>query len=82
MPDPSFTMYVQTAGRAQAIGPCGNWKENRALVEATGLAPADDRESALPFSLPPGACTAVVAPSSVARTATSGVALLEFYRPQ
>ena len=38
-----------------------NWKDEQwAEIEATGLAPTDDRESATMRTLAPGACTAVV----------------------
>ena len=37
-----------------------NWKENQAEVEATGLAPTDDRESVIVTTLSPGNYTAIV----------------------
>lgn len=80
MPDPSFAIYVQSATGRQTIGSSDNWKENRAAVEATGLAPKDDRESALPISLQPGAYTAVVTPSTAPSSTSPGVGLVEFYR--
>jgi glucose/arabinose dehydrogenase len=52
-----------------------NWKENQAEVEATGLAPGDDRESAIVTDLAPGSYTAIVRGGS----GTTGVALVEAY---
>ena len=53
-----------------------NWRtDNEAAIEATGLAPTDDLESAILMSLPPGAYTAVVAGSG----GTTGVGLVEIY---
>jgi septal ring-binding cell division protein DamX len=55
-----------------------NWKEasNAADIQATGLAPSDDRESAILMTLPSGNYTAIV--SGVNRT--TGIALAEAYR--
>jgi hypothetical protein len=44
-------------------------------IEATGLAPADDRESAIVATLPPGSYTAIVR----GKNDTIGVALVEIY---
>lgn len=53
-----------------------NWKDSQqAEVEATGLAPQDDRESALVRTLAPGAYTAVVRGNGNA----TGTALVEVY---
>jgi len=52
-----------------------DWKENEAEIEATGLAPTDDRESALVIDLNPGNYTAIVRGSS----SLTGVALVEAY---
>jgi hypothetical protein len=53
-----------------------NWKESQqAAIEATGLAPSDNRESAVVASLPPGAYTAIVS----GKNNTTGIALLEIY---
>jgi len=52
-----------------------NWKENEAEVEATGLAPSDDRESAIVTTLPPSSYTAIVRGAN----GTIGVALVEAY---
>ncbi len=55
-----------------------NWKDNptqAALVAASGLAPKDDRESAIDASLPPGAYTAIVA----GKNGSIGIAIVELY---
>jgi WD40 repeat protein len=53
-----------------------NWKdEQRAAIEATGLAPARDFEAVLIADLPPGLYTTIVAGKS-----SSGVGLVEIYR--
>lgn len=52
-----------------------NWKENQAEVEATGLAPNDDRESVIVTTLSPGNYTAIVRGAN----ALTGVALVEAY---
>ena len=52
-----------------------NWKTNQAEVEATGLAPGDDRESVIVISLSPGNYTAVVRGAN----GLTGVALVEAY---
>jgi hypothetical protein len=54
-----------------------NWKDpNQAEIEATGLQPQKDEESALIEILPAGAYTAIVA----GQGATTGVGLVEVYR--
>ena len=54
-----------------------NWKDSpeRAQIEATGLAPTDDRESAILLSLAPGTYTGVVA----GKDSSIGIALVEAY---
>ena len=55
-----------------------NWKENAAqrdLIEATGLPPTNDLESAIVATLNPGQYTAIVRGNG----GTSGVALVEVY---
>jgi cell division septation protein DedD len=55
-----------------------NWKEDpvqKALIESTGIPPANDLESAIEARLAPGAYTAIVTGSGN----TSGVALVEVY---
>jgi hypothetical protein len=55
-----------------------NWREDptqEALIEATGIAPANDLEAAIDARLAPGAYTAIVAGNGN----TSGVGLVEVY---
>jgi hypothetical protein len=55
-----------------------NWKEaaNASDIEATGLAPKDDRESAILMTLSPGDYTAIVRGAD----ATTGIGLAEAYK--
>jgi hypothetical protein len=54
-----------------------NWKlDQQSAIVATGAAPADDRESAIIASLPPGNYTVMVA----GKNGQSGVVLLEIDR--
>ncbi len=56
-----------------------NWKDTQQTeIEATGLAPIDDSESAILSTLPPGAYTAIVS----GHNNTTGVALVEVYNLQ
>ena len=55
-----------------------NWKDNSAQaaeLEAEGLAPTDDRESAIDATLAPGAYTAIVSGND----GTTGIGLVEVY---
>ncbi len=54
-----------------------NWRDapNQNKIQATGLAPTDNRESAILITLPPGNYTAIVRGVN----GTTGVALAEFY---
>jgi hypothetical protein len=54
-----------------------NWKDSQeaAQIQATGLAPADDRESAIDATLAPGAYTAVLR----GKNNTTGIAVVEVY---
>ena len=53
-----------------------NWKDaQQADIEATGLAPKDDKEAALIATLPPGNYTAIV----TGKNGGTGVALAEAY---
>ena len=54
-----------------------NWKDSpqRADIESSGLAPQDERESAIAATLPPGQFTAVI----YGRNNTTGIALVEAY---
>ena len=73
MEDPSLGIYT---ANGTTIGGNDDWTINRASIEATGLAPSDDRESAYLLTVQPGAYTAVVRPAR----GKSGVGLVEFYR--
>jgi hypothetical protein len=58
------------------IGNDNNWKDSQQFaIQATGLAPSDDRESALLVDLNPGNYTAIV----TGVNNTTGVALVEAY---
>ena len=70
--DPTIELHD---GNGVLIGSDDNWKENQAEVEATGLAPTDDRESALVVDLNPGNYTAIVRGVND----LTGVALVEAY---
>lgn len=53
-----------------------NWKDSQAQeIQATGIAPSDDRESAIVRTLDPGAYTAILR----GKGDTTGVALVEVY---
>ncbi len=52
-----------------------NWKANQAAVEATGLQPSKDLESAIVATLDPGAYTAIV----TGKNGGTGVGLVEAY---
>jgi hypothetical protein len=55
-----------------------DWKDDEAqahLIKVIGLAPTNDRESAVAITLPPGAYTAVVA----GKNNTTGIGLVEIY---
>jgi uncharacterized repeat protein (TIGR03803 family) len=52
-----------------------DWKENQAEVEATALAPTNDRESAIVATLSPGAYTAVLS----GKNNGTGVGVVELY---
>jgi hypothetical protein len=59
------------------IGANDDWKDTQqAEIEATGIPPTDDRESAIVQTLAPGNYTAVVR----GKNETTGVALVEAYR--
>jgi hypothetical protein len=58
-----------------------DWKDDSAQasqIEAVGLPPQDDLESAITATLPPGAYTAIVA----GKSGGTGVALVEVYNLQ
>lgn len=66
-------------GNGAIIATNDNWKDTQAdALTATGLAPTDNRESAIVASLPAGSYTTVLRGSR----ATTGVGLVEVYRIQ
>ena len=72
--DPVLSLY-DADGNLLRIN--NNWHDapNHAQVFATGLAPADNRESAILITLPPGSYTAIVRGIN----GTTGIALAEIY---
>lgn len=73
MQDPILTL---AGSNGVPIATNDNWRQpNGANIAATGLQPADDRESGIVQSLPPGSYTAVVR----GKSNTTGVALVEAY---
>ena len=71
--DPTLALHD---GTGALIAANENWKDTQQTeLEASGLAPNDDRESAIQIALGPGAYTAIVRGSGD----TSGVALVEAY---
>lgn len=76
LPDPTLELRD---GNGALVAANDNWKDtNRAALEATGIAPSNDLESALIAKLPPGAYTAIVA----GKGGSTGVGLVEFYNVQ
>ena len=74
--DPTLSVYDKNGS---VIGTNDNWRDaQQPEVVANGLAPTDDRESALYESLPPGNYTAVVR----GKDNKTGVALVEVYNLQ
>ena len=56
-----------------------NWKDTQqAAIQATGLAPTDDRESAILASLPSGAYTAIITGAGN----TTGIARVDVFNVQ
>ena len=73
--DPTLELHDSSGN---LIASDDNWRDDsaqEAQLEADGLAPTDDRESALDVTLVPGAYTAIVR----GKDETSGVALVEVY---
>lgn len=63
-------------GQGTILATNDNWKDTQeSEIEATGLAPSDDLESAILQSLAPGAYTAIVS----GKNETTGVGLVEAY---
>ena len=72
LPDPNISLYN---GNGDLLAINDNWKETqRSEIEATGLAPHDDRESAIVATVGTGICTAIVSGND-----STGVALVEIY---
>lgn len=72
--DPMLELHDQNGALLQAND---NWKSTQqAEIQATGIPPTDDRESAIVASLAPAAYTAIVRSANNA----SGVALVEAYQ--
>ena len=71
--DPNLELHD---GNGALIASNDNWREaDEAEIEATGLAPTDDREAALLPALPTGSYTAIVRGGDQA----SGVGLVEIF---
>ncbi len=77
--DPTLELHDASGTK---IATNDNWKvddktqqSQQAAIEATGLAPKDDRESAILIELAPGAYTAILA----GKTNTTGIGLVEIY---
>jgi sugar lactone lactonase YvrE len=73
LPDPTLRL-VDANGHVLASN--NNWKDTQqSAIQATGLAPSNDLESAILISLPDGAYTAIVADKNGA----TGIGLVEVY---
>jgi pectin methylesterase-like acyl-CoA thioesterase len=71
--DPTLELHD---GNGVSIAFNDNWKETQQMeIEATNIPPADDRESAIVASLPPGPYTAVLA----SRDGSTGIGVVEVY---
>lgn len=76
LPDPILELH-DANGLLMASN--DNWKVlQKAELEAGGLAPSSDAESAISILLPPGPCTAIV----TGKDGSMGVALVEAYKVQ
>jgi hypothetical protein len=79
MTDPTLELH---AGNGALMASNNNWKiddatgqSQQADIEATGLAPTDDRESAIVLTLVPGVYTGILA----GKNNETGIALIEIY---
>ena len=74
MSNPTLELH---AGNGSLMTSNDDWKDSpdRALIESSGLAPTDDRESAIVRTLVPGAYTGVLA----GKDNSTGIALIEIY---
>jgi len=71
--DPTLELHD---GTGTLIASNDNWKDTQqAAIEATGIPPTDDRESAILTALWPGPYTAIVR----GKNNTTGVGLVEVY---
>ena len=71
--DPTLDLHGSSGS---LIASNDNWKDaQQAEIQASGLAPADDRESAIVRALSPGAYTTIVR----GKNGTGGIALIEGY---
>jgi len=71
--DPTLELHGSSGS---LIASNDNWKDaQQAEIQASGLAPADDRESAIVRALSPGAYTTIVR----GKNGTGGIALIEGY---
>ena len=74
--DPNLELHDSSGA---IIASNDNWKDTQeAEIEATGLAPTNDLESAIAAPLSPGAYTAIVRGNK----STVGLALVEVYQPE
>ncbi len=71
--DPKLTIFNS---RSEPIAANDDWQSSQASeINASGRAPADNRESAIVLSLPPGTYTAVV----TGKAGATGIALVDLY---
>jgi outer membrane protein assembly factor BamB len=70
--DPTLELYDRSG---VLVATNDNWKENQTEIEATGIPPSNELESALVRSLSPGAYTAVVR----GKDNSTGTGLVELY---
>jgi len=71
LPDPMLELHQGNATLAMN----DDWRENQALVQATGLPPTNDLESAIVATLTPGAYTAIL----TGKNNGTGVGVVEVY---
>ncbi|HKP93569.1 MAG TPA: PKD domain-containing protein, partial [Chthoniobacterales bacterium] len=71
--DPTIELHNNTT--KQVIDSNDDWKSNQAAVEATGLQPANDKESAIVATLDPGSYTVVMR----GKGNSSGIGVVETY---
>ena len=73
--DPTLELHSENG---TILGSNDNWRDapNASDIQATGLAPPDDRESAILMTLTPGSYTTIVR----GKNGTTGIALAEAYK--